>query len=126
MAYRLKHSKAVAAEIERVVVEQIDRATAGIDNAGVDPDTTIHQVRKRCKKIRAVLRLARGSLDKDGVYEVENAFFRDLAAELSDLRDAVVLIETHDELAGDIENPDVLIECAAVRGRLTTRRLEMA
>ena len=126
MPYRLKDSNAVAEEIERIVTEQIDRTVDEIDDDTLDPHVAVHQVRKRCKKIRAVLRLARGPLGKDDTYAVENARYRDIARELSTLRDAEALIATHDALAADLRNPDVLIECAAVRGRLTTRRRALA
>ena len=121
MGYRLKDSEAVSDEVRRVVEQQIDRALAEIDDGKLDVKTTIHQVRLRCKKIRAVLRLARGPLQKDGTYKVENAFFRDTAADLSELRDAEVLIKTHDALTRDVRNPDVLVACAAVRERLAAR-----
>lgn len=124
--YRFKDSEAVPEEIRRVLEEQIDLAVAEIDDPGLDAHATVHQVRRRCKKMRAVLRLARGPLDKGGTYARENAFFRDLAADLSDLRDAEVLIETHDALTADIKSPALLIECAAVRGRLTARRRALA
>lgn len=122
MAYRLKHSEAVSDEIERVVKEEINRSVAEIDDPGLAVDIGVHQVRKRCKKIRAVLRLAREPLDRDGAFDRENTFFRDLAAGLADLRDAEMLIQTHDALVTDIANPDLLIECAAVRGQLVARR----
>ena len=126
MPYRLKDSNAVAEEIERIVTDQIDRAVDEIDDGTLDPHVAVHQVRKRCKKIRAVLRLARDPLGKDDTFAVENARYRDIARELSTLRDAEALIATHDALTTDLQNPDVLIECAAVRGRLTTRRRDLA
>lgn len=126
MPYRLKDSSAVSDEIERIVTEQIDRAVEEIDDEDLDSHATVHQVRKRCKKIRAVLRLARGPLSKDDTFATENTRYRNIARELSMLRDAEALVETHDVLVADIRNPDILIECAAVRGKLTTRRRELA
>ncbi|MBS1269214.1 MAG: hypothetical protein MAG794_00161 [Gammaproteobacteria bacterium] len=126
ISYEIRDSGNLAHEIERIVTEQIDRGIAEIDDGDLDPASTVHQSRKRCKKIRAVLRLVREPLDKDGTYGTENARFRDIARQLSALRDASVLIETHDSLAINVTNPDVQIECAAIRGKLTTRRRRIA
>lgn len=126
MPYRLKDHGDVPGEIRRIVEEQIDRAVAEIDSPEVDAATAVHQVRKRCKKIRAVLRLARGPLDRDGTYATENARYRDIGRELSTLRDADVLVETHDALVADIKDPDIRKECAAIRERLIEQRDQLA
>jgi len=122
MAYRYKNHLQLAAETRRIVEDQIDKAVEEIDDEDLDPGDTIHQVRKRCKKIRAVLRLARGALSEADIYQAENRYFRDIARELSMLRDSQVLIQTHDDLARGIGNPDLRIACAAVRGRLVARQ----
>ena len=49
---------------------------------------TVHDVRKRCKKVRGLLRLVRPGLGPD--YRRANADVRDAARELSSLRDAHV------------------------------------
>lgn len=126
MPYRLKTRGDVPGEIRRIVEEQVDRAITEIDSPDVDAPTTVHQLRKRCKKIRGVLRLARGPLDKDKLYAAEDAWYRDLAGELSTLRDADVLIETHDALVTDIKDPDIRTQCAAIRERLEARRERLA
>ncbi len=64
-----------------------------------DADDVVHDLRKRCKRVRALLRLVRDSLGED-VYKSENRVLRDAARGLSPVRDAVVLIEVHDELVG--------------------------
>lgn len=126
MAFRLKDRSRVPGEIRRIVEEQIDRGIGELDDPGVDAATAVYQVRKRCKKIRAVLRLARDPLEKHHAYAMENAWYRDLARQLSTLRDAGVLIETHDALVEDVKDPDIKQECAAVRERLTARRERFA
>jgi len=126
VSYRIEDFSDVTGEIQRIVVEQIDGAIKEIDDPELDAPTAVHEVRKHCKKTRAVLRLSRGALEKDETYRSENARFRDIARELSVLRDADVLIATHDAVTADIHNPDILIECAAVRGRLTTGRRRIA
>lgn len=122
MAYRLKHSTAVDEEFARIVEEQIDKAVEEIDDPNLDAATSVHQARKRCKKIRAVLHLARGPLDKDDAFDRENAWFRDIAAALSGLRDAEVLVATHDALAAQVRDPAIQAECTAIRERLVARQ----
>ncbi len=60
MAFRLKAGEAVSTEIRRIVLRQLDRATAELRSIG-DPesDEAIHDARRRVKKIRAIIRLVR-------------------------------------------------------------------
>ena len=58
----------------------------------------MHQVRKRLKKTRAVLRLVRDSLGKN-LYKSENVCFRDIGRSIATIRDAKVRIETLDNLS---------------------------
>lgn len=92
MAFRFQRTESVADGLRRIVDQQITRAVAEIDDGRLNSSTAVHQVRKRCKKIRAVLRLVRPSFAGD--FTFENRFFRDLARELSSQRDAAVLMET--------------------------------
>lgn len=96
MAYTLDQTKSVESELRRIAVEQIDRALREIDGeCGIDE--TVHQVRKRCKKVRGLLRLVRGALPRE-VYKAENQRFRDAARRLSPFRDATAALETFEGL----------------------------
>ncbi len=97
MAYRLKPDESVAAGAKRIVREQIDKALDEINDEKIDQQETVHQVRKRCKKVRAVIRLIRGSIDAE-TYKFENTFYRDAARELSHIRDTEAMIEAFDDL----------------------------
>jgi CHAD domain-containing protein len=83
--------KSVQAAVRRVALDQIDAAVAEIDNAELPREKVVHQVRKRCKKLRALVRLVRPGFDD---YARENTAFRDLARTLGGVRDQDVLIET--------------------------------
>ena len=69
---------------------------AGSSEEEAERDTAIHEARKSMKKIRAALRLMRPELD--AVYPAENTWFRDVGQQLSQFRDAGVMIETFDGL----------------------------
>ena len=85
--------------IQRVLREQVQ----GIQDAISHPEdlkTTIHHTRKHVKMIRSILRLLRVKYGNSWFAE-ENIFFRDLAAQLSDIRDAHVLEDSIDLLQHD-------------------------
>ena len=93
-AYRLKEGEPLPEAIARVARGRIDHA---IDELRGKTDSTpveaVHEARKDMKKLRALLRLARGELG-GRVYARENACFRDAARELAGQRDADVMLET--------------------------------
>jgi CHAD domain-containing protein len=97
VAFRIKRKEPVDDAVRRIVCEQIDKAIAEIDDTGFDPHKTVHQVRKRCKKIRGALRLVSGAL-KEKVYQHENAWYRESAQLLSGIRDAQTMVKTLDDL----------------------------
>lgn len=120
MAFRFSHKESIDAGIARMVGEQVDRAIAEIRDPEMDRDTAVHQVRKRCKKIRAVLRLVRSGNRK--LFECENARFRDLARGLSGARDAQIALETYDHLMAHFEDKVDRKAFGSIRGALTRRR----
>lgn len=91
----------------------------------MSPHETVHEVRKRCKKIRATVRLVRPALGD--TYDDENAWYRDIARQLSDMRDAQALIETYDEHIVPIVE-DALDESTrtSIRETLVDRRERIA
>lgn len=104
MCYCFEQGDSVADNLRRIVHEQIDEARASL--AATDaPDAAIHDVRKRLKKLRALVRLVRDEVGKD-VYKRENACFRDAGRHLSGVRDAYVLVETMEQLLDHAADPD--------------------
>lgn len=122
MAYRFKLDDASVGEgVRRIAVEQIDKAIEELDDASLDARLTVHQVRKRCKKLRGVVRLIRPAFPD---YSRENATYRDAARELSFLRDTEALIETYDRVTGLYEAQIDRQAFASIRRRLTLRQKE--
>ncbi|WP_110674831.1 CHAD domain-containing protein [Salinicola sp. RZ23] len=118
MPYRLDLSQPLEDEIRRVALEQIARARRAL--AEEPPVEAIHELRKRCKKIRALLRLVRPALGKR--YARENRRFRDLARQVSGRRDEQVLLETFDALLAHYRSDVDRRHYSAIRGRLKARR----
>jgi CHAD domain-containing protein len=97
MSYGLTFNDTPAESVERVRREQLEAAAASLDEGG-DPVEGIHDARKRIKKTRALLRLARPGL-RTKAYRRRNRALRDAGRGMSGTRDADVLVETVDRLA---------------------------
>jgi len=114
----MRRRESVAAGVRRIAREQVDAAFVEIREPVPEPEVTVHQLRKRCKKIRAVLRLVRTACPD--TYRRENAWYRDTARGLAGTREAQVMVATFDRVvAGD---RDLLRRHAAVRAALVAER----
>jgi CHAD domain-containing protein len=120
MSFRFLAKEAVADGIKRIAEEEIARAIKDIDNPRLERPEAVHEVRKRCKKIRALLRIARPQFEE--TYRFENAWFRDTAKGLAELRDAEAIIETYDSLLETFGEQIDRRAFAPVRRALTLRR----
>jgi CHAD domain-containing protein len=96
MGYRLEKDEQLGAGFRRILIEQAERLSEALASADENLEEAIHEVRKRCKRVRAVARLLRPHARE--LYRRENAAFRDIARRLSPFRDAHVQGETFDEL----------------------------
>jgi CHAD domain-containing protein len=93
-AYGLERDEPLPDEIARVARGRIDHALDELGGkTGSSPVDAVHEARKDMKKLRALLRLARGELGEP-TFKRENACFRDAARELAGIRDADVMLET--------------------------------
>lgn len=125
MPYSVIPGETVSDAVQRIAVEQIDRALAAIEDTAAPRLEAAYALRKRCKKIRAILRLARGPLDGEGLYKPANAALRDIAATFSGLRDADVVLDSYDRIMADAasETPDFNRRpFGPIRAQLTRRR----
>lgn len=121
MSFRLARSESFIQGIKRIVNEQIDLASEELDRRPIDPITVPHQVRKRCKKIRALIRLAKTGMKNRKTYQQENRRLRDAARIISDIRDAQVMINTYDHLMA-FQRPEIdRREFGPIRRRLSSR-----
>lgn len=120
MPYLVSDWKALDADVRRIGHEQIDRALAVLADTSLDEAARVHAARKRCKKLRALVRLVRPQLGKKR-YRGLNRHFRDAARRVSDTRDAAVFVATYDRVcerfAGEIDRRGT----ASIRAALTRR-----
>ena len=96
LPYAIFPAEPVSDAVQRIALEQLDRALATIEDDAVPRPEAVYAMRKRCKKVRAVLRLVRGPLEEAGLYRPANAELRDIAAAFSGLRDADVTLAVYD------------------------------
>lgn len=125
MDYTLQPDELVSDGIKRIVDGKVNRAIDHIDSDS-DQHETIHEVRKRCKEIRAAVRLVRPVLP---TYKQENVQYRDAARRISALRDAHAAIETFDEQIKPAVNERYELDEATradIRATLVDRRDNMA
>jgi len=74
-----------------IALDQLNEALSDLDTPDRDGRSIVHEARRRCKKLRGLLRLVRPVFPE---FAHENAAIRDAAALLSHLRDAEVLHQT--------------------------------
>jgi len=84
----LPEDDSVGSGIRRIACEQIDGALASIDDKEADRAKAVHDLRKRCKKLRGLVRLVRPAFRH---YQEEDEAFRDIAGLFGGLRDAEVV-----------------------------------
>jgi CHAD domain-containing protein len=93
--YRLDVEETPKQGVSRVARGELDltmRLLTAAPNGDAGAES-VHEARKALKRLRALLRLSRPALDERR-YQRENLIFRDAGRELSDARDAQVLLET--------------------------------
>lgn len=123
MSFRLQAAEPVPEEIRRIVSEQIADAVQELGDRRRNVHKAIHSARQRCKRVRAVVRLARTDLGDH--YATENRRFRDIARKLSNARDAEAVIESTDKLYAECEGPREIDLLRAVRRTLSARHRQV-
>lgn len=102
MPFRFREADGtVEAGLRRIAGEQIDEALAAIRSQGLPVERVVHEVRRRCKAVRGLIRLVRPAFP---AFEKENAAFREIGGALAAARDGKVLVDALDGLIGDEED----------------------
>jgi len=120
MAYSFDRDETIRDGLRRNAASQIDEALHDLEH----PEArglveSVHDARKRCKKLRGLARLVRPAIGD--LYERTNVAFRDAARELSDVRDTQVRLETFDRLLASAPEGMRLPDLAATRREIRER-----
>jgi CHAD domain-containing protein len=124
MSIRLQQGEPVPQGIRRIAAEQIEGAIQELGDRRRNPHKAIHSARQRCKRLRGLLRLVRCDLGE--CYQTENRHFRDIARDLSDLRDAEAVIEAADKLYSVCDSQQEVDLLRRARRSLLARRRVVA
>lgn len=122
MAYQIQCRESIVEGVRRIAGEQLGKAIDELDDPNLARPETVHQVRKRCKKLRGLIRLVRPSFDG---YKFENQQFRDAARLLSAVRDAQVHAETYDAVMDHFDRQLNRAAFGSIRRELTRRRKKL-
>ncbi|HVZ41931.1 MAG TPA: CHAD domain-containing protein [Candidatus Kapabacteria bacterium] len=107
--------------VRRITRELADGVVARLRTEVDDIDDATHAARVGFKRLRALLRMVRGGLDRD-VRVQENIRFRDSARRLSAARDTVVMVETFQNLIAGMDDPALAAACEPLIDLLTETR----
>lgn len=93
MRYRLNPSGNFGKQLQRLIQSINEDIVVALLKACRDPETGVHQARKSCKEIRALLRLLRPQIGVEA-FRHHQARYRHVAGVLSGSRDAMVMVNT--------------------------------
>jgi CHAD domain-containing protein len=119
MSYRIRKKISVQKSVRRIAAEQIDKAIGVVSEPRIDRHVAIHEARKRCKKLRGLIRLVRPAFPE---YGRENADVRDAARALSSLRDAQSMLDCFDGLVECFREQLGTESLGSIHDELTRRR----
>jgi CHAD domain-containing protein len=105
--------------MRRIATEQIDKALMEASAPLADFDKTVHQLRRRCKNLRGLLRMVRPGFK---AFKAEDGAIRTIAGQLAQIRDATVMVETFDRL---VQGTEAAPEQQQLRNTLIERSASM-
>jgi len=120
LAFKLDLDKDLSKAFRRLAADEIGKTCERLAAPPDEREEAIHNARKGLKKVRALVKLARPSLD--GTYDALNGTLREVGRGLSGARDATALIECLDKLEAAFGNRLGEGALAATRRVLTERR----
>lgn len=97
MNFQFDLKTSVEESVKGIASQVIESTVSDCSSKELNDHEKIHLVRKKCKRIRALLRIVRSSIGE--TYKSENIFYRDLGRKLSEARDIQVFIETLNKMS---------------------------
>ncbi|MCA9115256.1 MAG: CHAD domain-containing protein [Planctomycetaceae bacterium] len=119
MAYRFRRTESVQNGLKRIARKQVQQAIAEMEEPAGDLHEAVHQVRKRFKKMRGLLRLVRPGFPQ---YAEENAWYRDAGREISRVRDAESMKNTAAKLVSREDSSELREALQALNAALLDRQ----
>lgn len=116
MAFTFRVNENVETGIRRIARQELRGGIANLRDQQPDLHEAVHVFRKRCKKLRGLIRLVRPHLGDS--YADYNSLFRDLARDLSSLRDTQAKLEALDRLCPETGSSDSAGEIQRIRDYL--------
>ncbi len=98
MAFSIDLHKDVEKQVRKVFLSQLQRSVEDLDSCDKETEEKIHDLRKRCKKLRGLLRLVRPELKDDDLYDDHNRYFKEVANTFSSTRDQQVMRDTFEKI----------------------------
>ena len=104
MGYRIKNGETLQIALQRISLELLETSLGMLNDPTANRDVAIHEVRKVCKKVRAILWLIRDEIDGK-TYRADNIHFRTLSALVAPARDSYLtwLAVQNMELPSDVK-----------------------
>lgn len=124
MSYCLYSTESIVDGVRRIAHEQLHKAIDEVIDTNLGIHEKVHQVRKRCKKMRGLIRLTRPAFED--TYQRENARYRDAARSLSGIRDAQSMVSTFDDLVEHFQTQINREHFQLIRQQLVERRKRLA
>lgn len=91
MSFVFKQQSGIEEQVRSIASEQIVKSMRECEQVELEFDVLVHGLRRRCKKLRGLVRLIAPHFKTS---KVEDRAFRDAARVLSGTRDAAVMVET--------------------------------
>jgi len=88
--------KKVAKQLRKIGLAELEAAGALLRGKSGDVPLRVHELRKHCKRMRALLRMMKPCLGKS--FAKQDRSCRDFARSLAQMRDAHVVVHAYDEL----------------------------
>jgi excisionase family DNA binding protein len=120
MAFELQVEESLGGGLHRILLERIDESLNLLQEPGEDFDKSVHEARKNCKRIRAVLRLMRYEIGNKP-YGRENMVARDISRLLAPMRDSWVIVETLDGLKAQFADQLPADSFDSIRAKLVSQ-----
>jgi|GEM_PF-3423561 CHAD domain-containing protein len=94
MSFSIAVGKNVEKQLQKIVQTQMQKAIDESKLKDIGADKAVHQIRKRCKKQRALLRLVHYGLQDKALYKQKDSHYKSIANLLAGARDKKVLGDT--------------------------------